>query len=122
MSAHRGGCHCGRVAFEVRGEAQRVLRCNCSICEMRGRYLHWIVPRRDFTLTSRWEDLALYSFGTHAAKHFFCRHCGITSFYLPRSHPDSVSVNARCVQGLDIDALAIDDFDGRNWEEAFAEL
>jgi hypothetical protein len=122
MRVQHGGCHCGRVAFEVRGEPTSVLRCNCSICEMRGRYLHWIVPREDFTLTSRWVELALYSFGTHAAKHFFCRHCGITSFYVPRSHPGSMSINARCVRDLDVDALEVADFDGQNWELAFEKL
>jgi hypothetical protein len=89
---------------------------------MRGRYLHWIVPADDFTLTSRWEELALYSFGSHTAKHLFCRHCGITSFYMPRSHPDSMSINARCVRGLDVDALEVDEFDGRHWEQAFEAL
>jgi len=89
---------------------------------MRGGYLHWIVPREDFQLRTRWEDLALYSFGSHTAKHFFCRHCGITSFYLPRSHPDGVSINARCVEGLELESLVIEDFDGRNWERAAAAL
>ena len=122
MSVRTGGCHCGAVRFEVEAEPDRVLRCNCSICSMRGGYLHWIVPRERFRLTTSWRALGHYSFGTHRAKHFFCRGCGVTSFYHPRSHPDGVSINAHCVDGLDVATLAIEDFDGRNWERAAANL
>ena len=68
MSVRRGGCHCGDVRFEVEGEPGLVLRCNCSICSMRGGYLHWIVPREAFRLTTSWQALGHYSFGTHRAK------------------------------------------------------
>ena len=122
MSVASGGCHCGAVRFEVQGQARRVLRCNCSICSMRGGYLHWIVPREHFRLLTSWADLALYGFGTHRAQHFFCRRCGITSFYHPRSHPEGVSINAHCVDGLELAGLEVEAFDGRNWERAAADL
>jgi len=32
-------------------------------------------------------ELASYRFGTMTAHHLFCRHCGVASFYVPRSHP-----------------------------------
>jgi hypothetical protein len=82
--------------------------------------LHLIVPRSDFELLSGDEDIATYRFNTGVAAHHFCRHCGIHSFYVPRSDPDKVDVNLRCVEGVDLTAVELTPFDGREWEEAFA--
>ena len=83
-------------------------------------YIHVMVAHRDFELISGQDALASYSFGTGAARHLFCRHCGVKSFYQPRSHPDAWSVNARCLdEGIE---LNIETFDGRNWDEAKAKL
>lgn len=121
MTVRRGGCHCGRVAFEVEGEPERLVECNCSVCVAKG-FLHWIVDRARFQLLTPWEELAEYRFGTGVARHLFCRTCGIHSFYVPRSHPDGFSVNARCVAGLDRSRVPVVPFDGRHWEEARAAL
>ncbi len=48
--------------------------------------------------------------------------CGIHPFYTPRSHPDKVDVNARCIESLDLSRLRIMQFDGQNWEAARATL
>ena len=94
MIKHQGGCHCGRVRFEVLApEVIAVSQCNCSICSKSG-HLGLIVPRDRFILKSGEESLAEYTFNTGIAKHLFCKSCGIKSFYVPRSHPDGVSVNA----------------------------
>jgi hypothetical protein len=94
---HRGGCHCGAVRFEVEvPETVEVEDCNCSICSMSG-FLHLIVPRRDFRLLSGEDALVTYTFNTGVAQHRFCRICGIKSFYIPRSNPDGVDVNLRCL-------------------------
>ncbi len=96
---HRGGCHCGRVRFEVDAPAHpSVQGCNCSICRMTG-FVHLIVPAARFRLLLGAEDLIEYRFNTGAARHLFCRHCGVKSFYVPRSHPHGYSVNARCLAG-----------------------
>jgi len=116
--ASRGGCHCGRVAFTVRGRPASVLLCNCSMCAMTG-FVHWIVPRDDFELTSPWHDLALYTFNTGVAKHYFCPVCGVKSFYIPRSDPDKIDVNVRCLAGVDLATLEHVGFDGQNWERHF---
>ena len=117
-----GGCHCGAVRFECAAPADwRPLECNCSMCR-RSAYLHVIVPRANFRLLKGEGDLTCYTFNTGVAQHLFCRHCGVKSFYVPRSHPDSYSVNARCVDGVDTDALEPIPFDGRNWERAAAAL
>ncbi|GAB3735376.1 GFA family protein [Luteimonas pelagia] len=94
---HAGGCHCGRVRFQVRAPAHPlVLSCDCSICTMTG-FLHLVVPRSRFRLTRGEAALSEYRFGTRTARHLFCRHCGIRSFYVPRSHPDGWSVDVRCI-------------------------
>ena len=122
MRTHNGGCHCGRVSFEVDAPAVlEVLRCNCSICSMTG-FLHLIVSQREFRLLSGADELTTYTFNTGVAKHRFCRHCGVKSFYTPRSHPDGVSVNVNCLDTASIESLQISDFDGANWERNIADL
>ncbi len=118
MVTHTGGCHCGRVRFELRAPARlEVAECNCSICA-KFAYLHLIVPPDRFSLVSGRGALITYTFNTHVAKHHFCMHCGVKSFYVPRSHPDCVSVNARCIDAATIESLSVTPFDGRNWERA----
>ena len=113
---HKGGCHCGDVEFEVSAPARlRVQECNCSICRMTG-FLHLIVPASRFRLVRGAESLTTYAFNTGTARHIFCRRCGIKSFYVPRSNPDGFSINARCLDPATIERLAIEPFDGQNWE------
>jgi hypothetical protein len=117
MTTHKGGCHCGRVRFEVDAPADiKADQCNCSICRKSG-YLHMIVPKDDFRLVSGEGDIETYTFNTGVAQHYFCRHCGVKSFYLPRSHPDGISVNTNCLEPETIRSLTITPFDGANWEK-----
>ena len=116
---HRGGCHCGRVRFEVLAPAAlRVLECNCSICSKVG-YLHLTVRAEHFKLLAGRESLTEYTFNTGTARHLFCSVCGIKSFYVPRSHPDGFSVNARCLDPGTVCAMTVGTVDGHNWEQAF---
>lgn len=119
MVIHKGGCHCGRVRFEVQGPASiKVSECNCSICGKSG-FLGMSVPKEKFRLIKGEDSLTTYSFGTGVAKHTFCTHCGIKSFYTPRSHPDGINVNVRCLDPETIESKKIIPFDGRNWEEQY---
>jgi hypothetical protein len=119
---HRGGCHCGSVRFEVRAPADLdLLECNCSIC-MKSAHLHLIVTAEDFRLLTGADALTDYRFGTKTARHLFCRRCGVKSFYVPRSHPDGYSVNARCLEPTSITSMRIRPFDGRHWESARTDL
>jgi hypothetical protein len=119
---HRGGCHCGDVAFEVEAPARLTVQdCNCSMCSMTG-HLHLIVPANRFRLLRGDDRLTAYTFNTGVARHLFCRRCGIKSFYVPRSNPDGYSVNARCLDRSTIEHLAIEPFDGQNWERSAAAL
>ena len=114
---YKGGCHCGKVSYEVKTDLGQVISCNCSICTKKG-FLHIIVPLAQFELLSGADDLTLYTFNTGIAKHQFCRHCGIHPFYVPRSDPDKIDVNVRCLEGVDPAVLTVDAFDGANWEQA----
>lgn len=117
MTLHRGGCHCGKIRFEVDAPADLVLSdCNCSICSMTG-YQHLIVSRSAFRLLQGEDSLLEYTFNTGKARHLFCRHCGIKSYYVPRSHPHAISVNARCLDGDTVKSTTIEPFDGQNWEQ-----
>ena len=119
---HKGSCHCGAVSYEVEAPADLdVTDCNCSICSKSG-LLHLIVEKEDFTLLSGEDNLETYTFDTAEAKHYFCKKCGIKSFYIPRSHPDGVSVNARCLDPSTIKSMKITHFDGQNWEENVEDL
>lgn len=121
MVQHRGGCHCGRVRFEVTAPSRiSVMNCNCSICSKCG-YLHLIVPKSRFRLLRGEDVLTSYTFNTGVAKHLFCSICGIKSFYVPRSHPDGYSVNARCLDAGTVEAMESEPFDGRQWEAQYPE-
>jgi hypothetical protein len=113
-----GGCHCGAVRFRVRGDLATAESCNCSMCTMKG-FIHLILPHERFQLLAGGDDdITVYRFNTGLAKHQFCRHCGVHPFYVPRSDPDKIDVNARCLDGVDPAALSPIPFDGRNWEQA----
>lgn len=120
--SHEGGCHCGAVRFRVAAPRDLgVLECNCSICSASG-FLHLIVARDDFELVRGEDCLVEYRFNTKAARHLFCSRCGVKSFYVPRSHPDGYSVNARCLDEREVRSLTIRRYDGRHWERARADL
>ena len=123
LIAHVGGCHCGRVRFEVDAPADiEAVDCNCSVCAASG-YLHLIVPASRFRLLAGEDVLTDYRFGTGVAVHRFCSVCGVKSFYVPRSNPDGIDVNVRCLEREHIRSLSVTPFDGRdNWEAGAGDL
>ena len=119
---HRAGCHCGAVRFEFDAPAKvDVTLCNCSVCGMTG-YEHVFVPQGDLRFLSGEDNLTEYQFNTKAAVHMFCKTCGIKPLYRPRSHPESWSVNLRCVEGGSLKMARRIDFDGQDWEGNIAGL
>jgi len=118
---YRGHCHCRAVAFEVDAPERLVAQdCNCSICTMTG-YIHLIVPRSRFRLLTGEDNLTTYRFNTGVAQHKFCRTCGVKPFYIPRSNPDGVDVNVRCLDPVPTGYI-LEPFDGRDWERHGHEL
>ena len=114
-----GGCHCRAVRYRATIVRPAVSVCNCSICRMKAA-IHAIVPDADFQLLSGSEMLTTYTFNTHVAQHLFCSRCGIHSFGRPRSQPDKISVNLRCLDEDVLDRFEVSQFDGQNWEKTMA--
>ncbi|PON75798.1 Glutathione-dependent formaldehyde-activating enzyme/centromere protein V [Parasponia andersonii] len=119
---HNGGCHCRNVRWRVQAPKRVVAwYCNCSDCSMRGN-THFIVPAGRFELLGDSKQfITTYTFGTHTAKHTFCKVCGITSFYKPRSNPDGVAVTYKCVDPGTLVHVEVQCYDGRNWESSYDE-
>ncbi len=113
--AHAGGCHCGKVRYEVTTDLKMVVSCNCSICSKRGALLTF-VPADQFTLKSGEGDLADYQFNKHVIHHKFCKTCGILSFADGKGPDgkDMVAVNVRCLDDVDLGSLKITEFDGKS--------
>jgi hypothetical protein len=118
LEQREGGCHCGRVRFRARVDLDLLSQCNCSICTKKG-ILHLGTDPATFQLLRGKTALKAYTFGTGVAQHTFCSHCGMHPFYIPRSQPHRIIVNARCLDNIDGPSLKPTRFfDGRHWEEA----
>ena len=116
-----GSCHCKAIQFEFYAKTKvDLIKCNCSICTHTS-YLHLIIPHKNFYLKKGSDLINTYTFNKNLAKHFFCQICGIKSFYQPRSHQDSFSINFNSV----IDPPTINKiiaFDGKNFEKNIEKL
>ena len=112
---YQGSCHCGRVAFEVEGELTGAMACNCSICSRKGSLL-WFVPRDNLRLTTPEDGAATYRFNKHVIAHRFCPVCGIHP-YGEGADPKGnrmAAVNIRCLEGIDLDSVPVQHYDGRS--------
>jgi len=112
-----GGCQCGKVQFEVALDLDHVISCNCSRCRRLGSLMAF-APATDFKLLSGEEALTEYLFNQHIIHHLFCANCGIESFARgknPANGADTVAVNVRCLDNVDLDVLDVRKFDGRNF-------
>lgn len=112
---YQGSCHCGNVAFAVEGELSSVMSCNCSICSRKGA-LMWFVPHAALQLTMPASNLATYTFNKHVIQHRFCPACGIHPFGegVDPEGNRMAAINVRCLEGIDLDALTVNHFDGRS--------
>jgi len=111
---HTGGCHCGRVRYEVEADIKEVNSCNCSLCQKRG-YLLVFVPKAQFTLLSGENDQTDYQFNKKIIHHLFCSTCGVSSFGTGSgAYADTVAINARCLDDIDLSALTVKPVDGKS--------
>lgn len=111
---YRGSCHCGQVAFEAEGEIGGVMACNCSMCQRKGSLL-WFIPRENLRLLTSPDAMSTYTFNKHVIQHHFCPKCGIHPFG-EGIGPDGqamAAVNVRCIEGIDLESLPVQHFDGR---------
>ena len=112
---YRGSCHCGAVAYEVEGEINGVISCNCSICQRKGSLL-WFVPHEKLKLLTPDENASTYLFNKHVIRHRFCPTCGIHPYAEGTDQKGNriAAVNVRCLEGVDLEAIPITHFDGRS--------
>lgn len=108
---YTGSCHCGDVRFGVQMELDSVRVCDCSICRKRGALIHR-VEEQDLRVETPLEGLSLYQWHTGVARDYFCPRCGILPFRRPRTAPDKWAVNVRCLDGVDLNAIAIEPVTG----------
>ena len=112
---YTGSCHCGNVKYEVEGQIDKAIACNCSMCQRKGSLL-WFVPRDKFTLLTDEGATRTYQFNKHRIDHKFCTNCGIHSYAEgvdPRGNR-MAAINVRCIEGIDLDAVEVTHFDGRS--------
>ena len=112
---YQGSCHCGRIAFEVEGDLNGAMACNCSMCSRKGT-LMWFVPRDSLRLLTPPEDMSTYLFNKHVIRHHFCPTCGIHPFGEgtdPKGNP-MAAVNIRCLEGIALESVPVQHFDGRS--------
>lgn len=117
LKDYKGSCHCGAVKYKVRLNIERLLRCNCSICSKLGSL--WVFGKSaemEFSAGAAGVDevLSAYQFGAKKLTHYFCKKCGIET-HAEGISPDgtpTVGVNVRSLDGLDLQAFEIFDYDG----------
>ena len=115
MHTYTGGCHCGNVRYEVQAELAQVISCNCSLCSKRG-YVLAFVPATQFTLVSGEGSLTDYQFNKKIIHHLFCATCGVGSFArgIGPDGVETIAINVRCLDDVDISALTITPYDGKS--------
>jgi hypothetical protein len=112
---YSGSCHCGQLRFEVQGQLDTAVECNCSHCSRKG-YLLWFVPRTDFTLESPTDALGTYTFNKHAIRHHFCQKCGCAPFGFGASKgAEMAAINIRCLEGVELTSVKRKFVDGRSY-------
>jgi hypothetical protein len=111
---YTGSCHCGRVRFEVEGEVDSAMACNCSMCSRKGSLL-WFVPREQLRLLTQEDAAATYLFNKHAIRHRFCANCGIHPFAEATSPGGAkmAAINLRTLEGFDLESVQVKHYDGR---------
>ena len=111
MPTWSGSCHCGAVRFTVTAEIDELTRCDCSLCARRGALMAK-VHESALTIEAGEDQLTLYQWNTKAARHWFCRTCGIYPFHRKRAAPDHYGVNVGCLSDFDASAYPYRSADG----------
>jgi hypothetical protein len=111
---YQGSCHCGKIAFEVEGDIDSAVACNCSICQRKGSLL-WFAPMDKFKLKTSPDDIGTYTFNRHVIKHHFCKTCGVSPYSEGRDPAGNktAAINIRCLEGVDLDKIPVHNYDGR---------
>jgi hypothetical protein len=111
---YKGSCHCGNIQFEVEGDLDSAISCNCSICSRKGSLL-WLVPHAQFHLLTPEQNMSTYTFNKKVIQHRFCPTCGIHPFGegADKGGNQMAAINIRCLDDIDLNSIAIQLFNGR---------
>ncbi len=104
-------CHCGSVAIECDAKLKDLRECNCSLCARTG-FVHWYVPSQSVRSLTGEDALKNYAWRSVERGHHFCPECG-TAMIRTGYDNGIVSLNARCLTGVDIFGFDTERFDGR---------
>jgi len=113
MPGYSASCHCGAVRFAFDVRIDELVRCNCSLCTKRNAVMV-SVPRDSLRIVAGEEALKSYRWNTGHALHYFCGTCGVYTFHQRRIDPAMCSVNAFCIDGLDVNSIPLREVDGRS--------
>lgn len=112
---YQGSCHCGKIAFEVEGDLYAVKECNCSLCRRLGA-LRWFVPRNAVRFSTPESNLSSYQFGKKRIHHYFCSTCGCAPLGGGTHNGiEMLSINVRCMEGVDLSTLKVKQVDGKSF-------
>ena len=115
-SEYQGSFHCGSVKYKAKVNLEKLITCNCSMCNRAGTILAF-VPKSDFQLESGEGNVTDYQFNKKVIHHLFCKTCGIKS-YGWGTGPDGTkmyAVNVRCLEGVDITTLKPEMLNGKEF-------
>lgn len=111
---YRATCHCGNVAIEFESQIDGAISCNCSICQRSGALLTFM-PRDAVKVIAAPDAMATYTFNKHVIQHKFCKQCGIKVIGEgtdPKGNK-MTAINIRCIEGLDLEKVPLQHYDGR---------
>jgi hypothetical protein len=97
-----GGCHCGAIRYEAKGEALTHALCHCTDCRRHAGapMVAWTMYAEDAVKVTQGEA-KVYESSQHGRRHF-CPNCGTGLFY----------TNAQIMPGIiDIQSATYDDPD-----------
>ena len=112
-NSFRVSCHCGNIELDVTAALDEVSACNCSIC-VRSGFLHWYVAPDQVSLVTHKRSLSTYAWRSVTGGQHFCPVCGIAVIRTSTQYPPPISINARCIENVDLSSLNIRQFDGKH--------
>jgi hypothetical protein len=115
MMVYQGSCHCGGIRYQVEGEVDSAMACNCSICSRKGSLL-WFVARDKLRLLTPEDAASTYRFNKHLIQHRFCPTCGIHPYAVGKGPggAEMAAINLRTLEDFDLESVPVKHFDGRS--------
>lgn len=133
MHTYSGSCHCGAVRWQITVNLQEgTTRCNCTYCTKTGWWGCSTTPEH-FALIAGEDALVSVNPSEHALARRRCGQCGLESFGggdIPEMGGPFVSINVRCLDGVDLEGVPVTYLDGlhdtwdflgaRPWHDSFS--